>query len=45
MTHQFIITKRIAKHGGNATLIIPSDLKLLLKPGTLVQATLQIVEE
>jgi hypothetical protein len=45
MTHQFIITKRIAKHGGNSTLIIPCDIKAHLKPGTLVQATIQIVEE
>ncbi|MBS3128457.1 hypothetical protein J4410_04900 [Candidatus Woesearchaeota archaeon] len=40
---KIIITKKIAKHGNQAVLIIPKDVEDLLKPQTLVQATLEII--
>ncbi|MBS3176207.1 hypothetical protein J4457_03150 [Candidatus Woesearchaeota archaeon] len=45
MQKQFIITKKIAKHGSQAVLIIPKDLEQHLKPQTLVQVTINVVGE
>lgn len=42
---QFIITKRIAKHGKQAILVIPKLLETELKPGTVVKVTMDIVNE
>jgi predicted RNA binding protein YcfA (HicA-like mRNA interferase family) len=42
---KFIITKRIAKHGKQAVIIVPALLQEQLKPGTLAQLTIQILRE
>lgn len=40
-----IITKRIAKHGNQAIIVIPKALEDKLKPGSLVQITIDVLEE
>jgi hypothetical protein len=40
---QFIITKKIAKHGKQAIIVIPRMLEGELKPGTIVKITLDIL--
>ncbi|MEK6874522.1 MAG: hypothetical protein AABX52_02105 [Nanoarchaeota archaeon] len=42
---QIIITKRIAKHGKQAVLVIPRVLESKLKASTLVKVTFDILEE
>lgn len=42
---QFIITKKIAKHGSQAVIVIPRILESQLKPGTIAQLTIDILEE
>ncbi len=42
---QFIITKRIAKHGKQAILVIPRLLESELKPGTIVKVTMDVIEK
>jgi hypothetical protein len=39
-TKQFVITKKIAKHGKQSVIIIPILLQEHLKPGTLVQISI-----
>jgi antitoxin component of MazEF toxin-antitoxin module len=39
----FTITKRIAKHGNQAVLIIPSVLQGHLKPGILAEIKIEIL--
>lgn len=41
----FTITKRIAKHGSQAIIVIPKILENKLKPGTIVQINLEILRE
>lgn len=41
---KFVITKRIAKHGSQAIIVIPRVLEEHLKPGTITQITLEILE-
>ncbi len=41
---QFVITKRVAKHGRQAVVIIPSVLMNELKPGTLIKLTIDVLE-
>jgi len=41
---QFTITKKIAKHGNQAIICIPEVLKNKLKPGTLVEIKIEIIE-
>jgi len=41
---QFIITKRIAKHGSQAIIVVPRILETQLKPGTLAQITIDVLE-
>jgi hypothetical protein len=41
---QFTITKKIAKHGEQAIVVIPKLLENSLTPGTIVQVTFEIVE-
>lgn len=45
MAQRIVITKRIAKHGRQAIIVIPKDLENFLKPGVLTQLTIDIVEE
>lgn len=42
---QYIITKKIAKHGSQAIIVIPRVLEKQLKPKTVVKVTIDIVEE
>jgi len=43
MAH-FVITKKIAKHGSQAIIVIPRILETQLKPGTLAQVTIDTLE-
>ena len=42
---QFIITKKIAKHGSQAIIVIPRILEEMLKPGTIVEVKLNVLED
>jgi hypothetical protein len=42
---KFVITKRIAKHGSQAIIVIPRILEEHLKPGTIAEVTISILEE
>jgi hypothetical protein len=42
---QFIITKKIAKHGSQAIIVVPRVLESHLKPKTVVKLTIDIIEE
>lgn len=42
---QYTITKRIAKHGKQAIIVIPKILESKLKPKTIVKLTIDILEE
>ncbi|MBR9691652.1 hypothetical protein GOV06_02605 [Candidatus Woesearchaeota archaeon] len=42
---QFILTKRIAKHGSQSIIVIPRILEENLKPGTIVKMTLDILKK
>lgn len=44
-TKSFTITKRIAKHGNQAVITIPSLLKNELKPKTIVKITIDVLKE
>lgn len=44
-TKQFTITKKIAKHGNQAIMVIPKLIENSLKPGTIVQVKIDVVEE
>jgi hypothetical protein len=41
---QFVITKKIAKHGSQSIIVIPRMLESQLKPGTITQLTIDILE-
>ena len=42
---QYVITKKIAKHGSQAIIVIPRILEEHLKPHTLVKLTIDVVED
>lgn len=42
---KFTITKRIAKHGNQAIIVVPRMLESHLKPGTIVQIKLEILNQ
>ncbi len=42
---QFVLTKRIAKHGRQAVIVIPKILESELEPGTIVKMTLDIIKK
>jgi hypothetical protein len=44
-TKQFTITKKIAKHGKQAVIIIPTLLQEHLKPSTLVEIKIEILSQ
>lgn len=45
MTSQsFTITKKIAKHGKQAVIIVPTMLQETLSPGKLVEIRIEIIE-
>ncbi len=41
----FIITKRVAKHGSQSIIVIPRILEQHLKPGTVTQLTIEILNQ
>jgi hypothetical protein len=41
----FTITKRIAKHGQQSIIVIPKMLEEHLKPGTIVELQIGILED
>ncbi len=41
----FTITKRIAKHGSQAIIVVPRILEEHLKPGTVVKLDINIIEK
>jgi|WetSurMetagenome_2_1015567.scaffolds.fasta_scaffold1176677_1 hypothetical protein len=41
---RFVITKRIAKHGNQAIIVIPKLLEQKLSPGTIVQISIEKLE-
>jgi len=41
---QYIITKKIAKHGNQAIIVIPRVLEQELRPGTVAKITLDILK-
>ena len=42
---EFAITKKIAKHGSQAIIVIPKILEGQLKPGTIVELKINVIEE
>lgn len=42
---KFTITKKIAKHGSQAIIVIPRVLESRLKPGTVAEVSINILEE
>ena len=42
---KFTITKRIAKHGSQSIIVIPRILEQHLKPGTVAQLTIEIIQD
>lgn len=41
---RYVITKKIAKHGSQAVIVIPRVLQDKLKPGTIAQLTIDVIE-
>ena len=41
----FVITKKIAKHGEQAVIVIPKFLQQDLKPKTIVEVKIEIIRE
>lgn len=41
----YTITKRIAKHGKQAIIVIPTHLRDKLQPSAIVEVTLTIIKE
>jgi hypothetical protein len=42
---EYIITKKIAKHGKQAIIVIPKVLESKLRPGTIAKMTIEVLEE
>jgi len=45
MEKTYTITKKIAKHGNQSIIVIPSFLKEELKPKTIIECKINIVRE
>jgi hypothetical protein len=45
MEKQFVITKKIAKHGSQSIIVIPSLFSDELKPHSLVKVTIDVLKE
>ena len=43
MTNRFTLTKKIAKHGNQAIIIIPKILQNQLKPNTIIEMKIRIL--
>lgn len=44
MTKKFIVTKKVAKHGNQSIIVVPKVLEMHLKPGTIVQLTIDVLD-
>ena len=42
---QFVLTKKIAKHGKQAVIVIPKILQEELQPNTIVKLTVDVIRE
>ena len=42
---KFTITKKIAKHGSQSIIVIPRILEDKLKPGTIAEIKINVIEE
>jgi antitoxin component of MazEF toxin-antitoxin module len=42
-TKQYTITKKIAKHGNQAIIVVPKILESQLKPGIIAQITIELL--
>ena len=42
---EYTITKRIAKHGKQAIIVIPKLLQTELKPGTIAEIRIKVMRE
>jgi len=42
---KFVLTKKIAKHGKQAIIVLPTLLKEELKPKTVVKLTIDVIKE
>jgi len=42
---KYTITKKIAKHGNQAIIVVPRLLEAQLKPGMIVEITIEILED
>ena len=42
---QHVITKRIAKHGAQAIIVVPRVLESQLKPGTVAKITIDMIDD
>jgi len=42
---EFVITKRIAKHGSQSIIVVPRILEDELMPGTIVKLTLEVIKK
>lgn len=42
---KYTITKKIAKHGNQSIIVIPRILEASLKPGTIVQLDINVLDE
>lgn len=42
---RFVITKRIAKHGSQAIIVIPRVLEEHLKPGTIAEISIDVLQD
>ena len=45
MNKQFVITKKIAKHGSQAVIVVPKLLENELRPQTVVKLTIDVLKE
>ena len=45
MIKTFTITKKVAKHGEQSVIVIPSFLRQELKPRTIVEVKINVVKE
>ena len=43
--NNFVITKKITKHGSQAIIVVPKILEEHLKPGTIVELRISIIKQ
>ena len=45
LQNKFVIIKKIAKHGSQAIIVIPRILEEILRPGTVAEVSIRILQE